>query len=43
MGWRGGVFYWKGALNFPAVVSRYSSAQLATEAMVMPLPRMVEM
>lgn len=39
---RGGLCYWNGALNLPAGVSRYWSAQLATEAMVMPGPRMEE-
>ena len=34
--------YWKGALNFPAEVSLYESAQLATEAIVTPSPRIPE-
>lgn len=33
--------YWKPALNFPAVVDRYVSAQLATEAIETPEPSML--
>lgn len=36
-----GKVYWNGALNLPAVVSRYLSAQLETEGMVTSLPRML--
>ena len=42
MGKGGEGVYWKGSLNLPARVSRYWSAQLAIEAMVMPWPRMEE-